>query len=87
MTGSGSRSCLAVRTNGAMVWDRVRALYGLKKEDYEPAEAALRETTPGTSMTFWQPNAESLPPSGSFGIIRVPSDADTGLGFRLFRGD
>ena len=77
--GVGKPFMFGCRTNGAMVWDRVRALYGLGKGDYEPAEAALRETTPGTSMTFWQPNVESLPPSGSFEIIRVPSEADACL--------
>ena len=78
--GIGRPFMFGCRTNGAMVWDRVRALYGLGKEGYEPAETALKEVTPGSSMTFWQPKNESLPPSGSFDIIRVNPHADTWLG-------
>ncbi len=78
--GVGRPFIFGCRTNGAMVWDRVRSLYGLEKEDYEPGEAALKQVTPGSSMTFWQPKNESLPPSGSFDIIRVAAHADTGLG-------
>ena len=59
------------RTNGAMVWDAVRNNYGLAKEEYAPAEAALRETAPGQFMTFWQPKTESFPVSGAFDLIRA----------------
>ena len=58
------------RTNGAMVWDAVRNNYGLAKEEYAPAEAALKETAPGQFMTFWQPKTESFPVSGAFDLIR-----------------
>ena len=58
------------RTNGAMVWDAVRNNYGLAKEAYAPAEAALKQTVPGQSMTFWQPKTESFPVSGAFDLIR-----------------
>ena len=59
------------RTNGAMVWDAVRANYGFAKEDYAPAEAALEAVTPGKLMTFWQPKIESFPVSGAFELIRT----------------
>lgn len=59
------------RTNGAMVWDAVRNNYGLAKEEYAPAEAALREAAPGQFMTFWQPKTESFPVSGAFDLIRA----------------
>ena len=59
------------RTNGAMVWDAVRNNYGLAKEEYAPAEAALQEVAPGQSMTFWQPKTESFPVSGAFDLIRT----------------
>ena len=62
------------RTNGAMVWDAVRANYGFSKEEYGPAEAALAEVTPGQFMTFWQPKAESFPVSGAFECIRPASE-------------
>ena len=78
--GIGRPFIFGCRTNGAMVWDRVRSLYGLEKEDYEPGEAALKQVTPGSSMTFWQPKNESFPPSGSFDVIRVTPHTDTGLG-------
>ena len=58
------------RTNGAMVWDAVRNNYGLAKEAYAPAEAALKQTAPGQFMTFWQPKTESFPVSGAFDLIR-----------------
>jgi xylulokinase len=67
------------RTNGAMVWDRVRAKYGLAKEEYRPAEAALRETPVGQNLVFWQPRNESFPPSASTDIIRV-GELKPGLG-------
>ena len=59
------------RTNGAMVWDAVRANHGIAKEEYAPAEAALMEVAPGQFMTFWQPKTESLPVSGAFDLIRT----------------
>ena len=59
------------RTNGAMVWDAVRNNYGLVKEEYAPAEAALREVAPGQFMIFWQPKTESFPVSGAFDLIRA----------------
>lgn len=57
------------RTNGAMVWDAVRSQYGLAKEEYAPAEAALQSVTPGEFMAFWQPKTESFPVSGAFELI------------------
>ena len=62
------------RTNGAMVWDAVRANYGFSKEEYGPAEAALTEVAPGQFMTFWQPKTESFPVSGAFDLIRTASE-------------
>lgn len=59
------------RTNGAMVWDAVRADYGFAKEEYAPAEAALQAAAPGQFMTFWQPKTESFPVSGAFELIRT----------------
>lgn len=58
------------RTNGAMVWDAVRSHYGLAKEEYAPAEAALQTVALGQFMTFWQPKTESFPVSGAFELIR-----------------
>ncbi len=57
------------RTNGAMVWDAVRSQYGLAKEEYAPAEAALQSVAPGEFMAFWQPKTESFPVSGAFELI------------------
>ena len=59
------------RTNGAMVWDAVRNHYGLAKEEYAPAEAALKQVAPGQFMTFWQPKTESFPVSGAYELIRA----------------
>ncbi|HHZ91136.1 TPA: xylulose kinase [Candidatus Poribacteria bacterium] len=69
--GIGRPFMFGCRTNGAMVWDEIRALYNLSKEDYDPAEEALRRINPGSSLLFWQPKNESFPPSGSFDLIRI----------------
>lgn len=78
--GIGRPFMFGCRTNGAMVWDDVRELYGLGKADYAPAEQALQETTPGTYMTFWQPKNESFPPSGSFDLTRTTHQKNPSLG-------
>jgi xylulokinase len=69
--GIGRPFMFGCRTNGALVWDRARALYGMEKEDYAPAEAALQRAPLGRNLVFWQPRNESFPISGSFDIVRV----------------
>ena len=69
--GVGRPFMFGCRTNGALVWDRVRALYGMNKDDYAPAEGALRRTSPGRDLVFWQPRNESFPRSGSFDLVRI----------------
>lgn len=69
--GIGRPFMFGCRTNGTLVWDRVRALYGMGKDDYAPAEAALQTTAPGQSLVFWQPRDESFPASGRFGLRRM----------------
>jgi xylulokinase len=73
--GIGRPFIFSCRTNGALVWDQMRAEHGLKKEDYQPAEKALKETPVGKYMVFWQPRGESFPVSGSYGIIRATHSA------------
>lgn len=68
--GVGRPFMFGCRTNGAMVWDRVRATYGLAKGDYEPAERALASAAPGSTLFFWQPETESFPVSPAFGASR-----------------
>ena len=62
--GLGRPFVFACRTNGAMVWDRVRAAYGA---DYAAAEKALEAVPPGGAAgsppVIWQPYAESYPVS------------------------
>jgi xylulokinase len=74
--GIGRPFMFGCRTNGALVWDQVRALYGMGKEEYAPAEAALHNVPPGQNLVFWQPRNESFPPSGSFDLVRIDSDPD-----------
>ena len=69
--GIGRPFMFGCRTNGAMVWDAVRGNYGLEKEEYEPAESALQDVSPGQFMTFWQPRAESFPVSEAFDFVRL----------------
>jgi xylulokinase len=73
--GIGRPFIFSCRTNGALVWDQLRAAYGLKKEEYQPAEKALKETPVGKYMVFWQPRIESFPVSGSYEIIRTTHHA------------
>jgi len=78
--GIGRPFMFGCRTNGAMVWDQIRALYGLDKEDYAPAEKTLQETKPGVYMLFWQPKNESFPPSANFDLVRIIHPEEKGLG-------
>jgi xylulokinase len=59
------------RTNGALVWDQLRALYGVRKEDYATAEASLKQSPVGQGLVFWQPRDESFPSSGKFDLARI----------------
>jgi xylulokinase len=77
--GIGRPFMFGCRTNGALVWDQVRALYGMGKEDYAPAETALQQMPPGQNLVFWQPRNESFPISGKFELVRI-GGAAPGLG-------
>ncbi len=81
--GIGRPFMFGCRTNGAMVWDAVRNHYGLAKEAYEPAEAALQDVSPGQFMTFWQPKTESFPASGAFDLIRTTDSQTSNFGRSL----
>lgn len=56
--GIGRPFVFACRTNGAMVWDRVR---GLTDADFDRAEGALAAAQPGQTIAVWQPYSESYP--------------------------
>jgi len=60
-----------------MVWDQLRAMYGMDKEEYEPAEKALHQAQVGQHLVFWQPRNESFPPSGNFDLVSIGSIAPT----------
>lgn len=77
--GIGRPFLFGCRTNGALVWDRVRANYGIGNDNYATAEAALQKTPPGKNLVFWQPQNESFPLSGSFKLVRMDNPAP-GLG-------
>ena len=77
--GIGRPFLFGCRTNGALVWDEVRALYGMRKEDYTWAEISLQKTPPGQNLVFWQPRNESFPLSGKFDLERT-GDASPSLG-------
>jgi len=76
--GVGRPFMFTCRTNGALVWDQVRASYGIAKEDYKTAESVLNETPVGDNLVFWQPRMESFPPSGSFDLVRITGGSDLG---------
>ncbi len=77
--GVGRPFMFGCRTNGVIVWDQLRAIYGLKKEEYTPAEEALLQTPITQSLLFWQPRNESFPPSGVTNMVRVRNNMP-GLG-------
>lgn len=66
------------RTNGALSWDRVRAMHGLEKQDYAPGELALKNTPCGNTgrVFLWHVNKESFPVSDAFGPIRIGYDQE-----------
>lgn len=68
--GLGRPFLFGCRTNGALVWDRVRMMHGLGKEEYEPADSLLSSAPAGGSVLLWQPDAESFPVSGPFEPVR-----------------
>ncbi len=69
--GIGQPFLFGCRTNGAMVWDQLRAMYGMKKEDYWLAEEVLQRVPVANHFVFWQPRNESFPPSGRFDLVRI----------------
>ena len=69
--GIGQPFLFGCRTNGAMVWDQLRAMYGMEKEDYGSAEEVLQQVPVAKHLVFWQPRNESFPPSGSFDLVRI----------------
>ncbi|MDA3899452.1 MAG: FGGY family carbohydrate kinase [Spirochaetes bacterium] len=73
--GVGRPFMFGCRTNGAMVWDRVRANYGLTKKDYDKAEQALSAAKPATGIFIWQIDNESFPPSSRFEPVRIGADS------------
>ena len=64
--GIGRPFLFACRTNGAMVWDRVRDRFGA---DFDRAEWALAEARPGERLAVWQPYAESFPVGPPFDLV------------------
>lgn len=65
--GIGRPFVFACRTNGAMVWDRVRDRFSA---DFHRAEQALAAAHPGAHLAVWQPYAESYPVAPPFDIVR-----------------
>lgn len=61
--GVGRPFLFGCRTNGALVWDRLRQKAGLAAKNYGVGEAALASAAPGSILALWQPDTESFPPS------------------------
>lgn len=71
--GLGRSFCFGCRTNGALVWDRVRTRHGKSTTDFASCDAALSSVAPATVMRFWQPDAESFPSGKAFDLTRKDS--------------
>ena len=72
--GVGRPFMFGCRTNGALVWDRVRELNGLSRDDFRGSDGRLADAPPGTHMFLWQPDSESFPVSKAFDPVRVGYD-------------
>lgn len=93
--GVGRPFLFGCRTNGALVWDRLRHQAGLSGHDFQTSESALKARAPGSVMALWQPDVESFPPSPAFPLIvrggvdsfetAYPGCVDSALGL-LYRG-
>ncbi len=68
--GLGRPFMFGCRTNGALVWDRIRSYYGLAREEYEPAERSLAQSSAADTLVLWQPNRESFPDSPQIPLSR-----------------
>jgi xylulokinase len=69
--GVGRPFMFGCRTNGALVWDRVRELHGLERDDFRNSDSTLATDPPGTHLFLWQPDRESFPASKPFDPVRV----------------
>lgn len=58
--GIGRPFVFACRTNGALVWDRLRANFGADG-DFKRSSRALAAADPRATVAIWQPYAESYP--------------------------
>jgi xylulokinase len=92
--GVGRPFLFGCRTNGALVWDRLRQRAGLAANDFATGEAALANQAPGSVLALWQPDVESFPPSPSLPLTvdgdsdfarAYPGCVDSALGL-LYRG-
>lgn len=73
--GLGRPFRFGCRTNGALVWDKTKELYGIAANDHAAAEKALNTVAPASVQRFWQPDNESFPPSKPFALTRLDNEA------------
>ena len=64
--GLGNPFLFACRTNGALVWERLRKDHGLAPGDFATSEEALRHPPDGSTLRILQPERESFPDSPAF---------------------
>ncbi|MBT3274215.1 MAG: xylulose kinase, partial [Spirochaetales bacterium] len=80
--GLGRPFMFGCRTNGAMVWDGVRAMHGLGRNDFVAADSTLESTEAGKHVFLWQPDNESFPVSGAIDVTRIGySEPDLALDY------
>lgn len=69
--GLGRPFCFGCRSNGALVWERVRSLHHLAANDFQSSSLALQKVAPGTVLRWWQPDSESFPLSAAGPLTRL----------------
>jgi xylulokinase len=79
--GAGRPFLFGCRTNGALVWDRLRQRAGLKSTDFATGEAALAAHAPGSVLALWQPDVESFLPSPAFDLTVNGGDDSYGRAY------
>ncbi|MGL5956852.1 MAG: FGGY family carbohydrate kinase [Brevinema sp.] len=78
--GVGNPFMILCRTNGALIWDRIRLKY---QKDFSDAHQALLEQRNNQPVMFWQIEQESVPLSRSIGLTDSGSFAEMYKGLVL----
>ena len=66
--GTNREFIFGCRTNGAIVWDRIRALHNIN--DPSIADSYITDNNAASILLLWQPDSESFPLSSKIELVR-----------------